>query len=312
MTNAPLILNTALGTAPYTRALKDGSITSDRVSLQFAELARINDAFPRMVRELAYDVCHMSPTTYLVARSFGKPITALPVFLNRHFHHGVISCHVRSGIKTGKDLHGKRAGVGSWTITTGVWGRVVLQTEFGVDLEAVKYLSFEDPHVPEYHEPAWVTRAPAGNTLNEMLARGDLDAGIAAGLPSSADVQPLIQNIHETEAAWYQRTRIYPIVHLVVVRDDLLAEHPWLAAELFRMFETAKDAYLNELRSTGGTTDFDKLIQWQGSVVGGDPLPYGLEPNRVSIDALIQTCHEQSIIPSKPSADELFAPVSEN
>jgi 4,5-dihydroxyphthalate decarboxylase len=309
VSTAPLILNTALGTAPYTRALKDGSITSERVSLNFAEIPRINDAFPRMVRELAYDVCHMSPTTYLVARSFGKPITALPVFLNRHFHHGVISCHSRSGIKTGKDLEGKRAGVGSWTITTGVWGRVVLQTEFDVDLQSINYTSYEDPHVAEYQEPAWVRRAPAGKTLNEMLTNGELDAGIAAGLPATTEVKPLIQNVHEAEEAWYRRTRIYPIVHIVVVRDDLLAEHPWLAAELFRMFDAAKDTYLEELRTTGGATEYDRLIQWQGTVVGGDPLPYGVEPNRVSIDALVQTCQEQSIIPNRPSADELFAQV---
>jgi 4,5-dihydroxyphthalate decarboxylase len=309
MTTAPLVLNTALGTAPYTRALKDASITSDRVSLQFAGMARINDAFPRMVRELAYDVCHMSPTTYLVAKSFGKRITALPVFLNRHFHHGVISCHKDSGIETGKDLEGKSAGVGSWTITTGVWGRVVVQTEYDVDLEAIKYFSFEDPHVAEYSEPAWVTRAPEGKKLNDMLNSGELDAGFAAGLPNTAEVQPLIKNIHEVEEAWYHRTGIYPIVHIVVVRDDLLEEHQWLAVELFRMFEAAKDTYLGELRSGGGTTDFDKLIQWQGSVVGGDPLPYGLEPNKVSIQALVDTCHQQSIIPSKPEPEELFAAV---
>ncbi len=309
MSNAPLVLNTALGNAPWTRALKDGSITSNRLMLQFDELERIQDAFPRMVRDLAYDVCHMSPTTYLVARSFGKRITALPVFLNRHFHHGVISCNVGSGIKTGRDLHGKRAGIGSWTITTGVWGRVVLQTEFDVDVESIQYVSYEDPHVAEYNEPAWVTRAPSGKKLNEMLIAGELDAGIAAGLPNGDNVQLLVQNIRETEEAWYRRTLINPIVHIVVVRDDLLEEHTWLAAELFRMFATAKDGYLDQLRSTGGVTDEDKRVIWQGTVIGGDPLPYGMEPNRVSIDALVKTCREQSIIPNMPTAEELFADV---
>src|SRR3954469_4378075 len=241
MSSAPLVLNTALGTAPYTKGLKDGSVASERVTLKFDEMNRIQDAFPRMVRDLAYDVCHMSPTTYLVARSFGKQITALPVFLNRHFHHGVISYNGGSGIKTGRDLHGKRAGIGSWTITTGVWGRVVLQTEYDVDLESVQYVSYEDPHVAEYNEPAWVSRAPAGKNLNDMLIAGELDAGIAAGLPNSDNIQPLVQNIREIEEAWYHRTLINPIVHIVVVRDDLLEEHSWLAAELFRMFATAKD-----------------------------------------------------------------------
>lgn len=309
MASQRLTLNTALGTAPYTRVLKDGAVASDRVQLDFADLPRINDAFPRMVRELAYDVSQMSPTTYLVARSFGKRITALPIFLNRHFHHGVISCNVNAGIRTPKDLEGKLAGVGSWTITTGVWGRVVLQTDYDVDIKAMNYASFEDPHVAGYREPPNVTRAPAGKTLNGMLAAGELDAGIAAGIPASADVKPLVSNLEQAEEAWYRRTGIYPIVHIVVVRDDLLAQHPWLATELFRMFEAAKDGYVHGLRTSGPSTPDDRRILWQASVIGGDPLPYGLDPNRHSIEALIQACHEQSIIPNKPSPDELFARV---
>lgn len=309
MADNRLVLKTALGTAPYTRALKDGTITSERVQLEFEELTRIQDAFPRMVRDQSYDVCQMSPTTYLVARSFGKPITALPVFLNRHLHHGVIAYNLNSGIRAPKDLEGRSAGIGSWTITTGLWGRVVLQSEYDVDLKAINYVSYEDPHVAEYQEPANVHRAPAGKTLNGMLAAGELDAGIAAGIPESADVKPLIPNLEEAETAWYRRTGIYPIVHTVVVRDDLLAAHPWLGAELFRMFEAAKDIYVNGLRSSGPTTPDDRRILWQSSVIGGDPLPYGLEPNRPSLEALIQATLDQAITPSKPSLEELFAPI---
>src|SRR5437762_2696932 len=122
-----LTLRIALATAPYTRALKDGTVASDQVSLDFQEPQRIQDAFPDMVRNQAYDVCQMSPTTYLVAKSVQKPITAIPVFLNRHFHHGYIIGG--PNVRTPKDLEGKRMGIGSWTITTGVWARAIMKSD---------------------------------------------------------------------------------------------------------------------------------------------------------------------------------------
>lgn len=300
-----LTLRTALATAPYTRALKDGTVTSDRVALDFVEMSRIQDAFPKMVRDQAYDVCQMSPTTYLVARSFNKPITALPVFLNRHFHHGVIAANV--AIKAPKDLEGKRVGIGSWTITTGVWGRAVLQMGYGVDMDKIQWVSFEDPHVAEYREPSNVTRAPAGKTLNGMLQAGELDAAVAAGVPETDKVKPLIPNLQETQEASYHRTGIYPIVHTVVVKNSLLEENPWLAAEFLRMFTQAKDRYLDTLCASGAQSPDDERILWQSRVLNSDPLPYGVEPNRRSLEALINAAVEQKIIPRRLVLEELFA-----
>jgi 4,5-dihydroxyphthalate decarboxylase len=297
----PLVLKTALATAPYTAALKDGRIESNRVRLAFENVPRIQDAFPKMVREQTYDVCQMSPTTYLVAKSFGKPVTALPVFLNRHFHHGYIIGNTGAGVREPRDLEGKRLGIGSWTITTGVWGRMIMQTEFGVDLDRITWVSFEDPHVAEYKEPATVTRATGGKTLNGMLSAGELDGAVAAGVNETSDVRPLVRDLRKTEEDWYRRTGIYPIVHTVVVRDELLGEHPWLASELFRMFEAAKDLYVRAL-------DDERLV-WQSQVLGGDPLPYGVGPNRRSLDALIETAVSQGIIPAPMDPEGLFAGV---
>lgn len=302
-----LKLKTALATAPYTRALKDGTVISHRVALDFVEMSRIQDAFPQMVRDQAYDISQMSPTTYLVARSFNKPITAIPVFLNRHFHHGVIAANV--AIKAPKDLEGKRVGIGSWTITTGVWGRVVLQMDYRVDTDKIKWVSFEDPHVAEYQEPANVTRAPAGKTLNGMLQAGELDAAVAAGVPEIDSVKSIVRDLHQTEEDWYRRTGIYPIVHTVVVKNTLLEQHPWLAAELLRMFTAAKDAYLDALCAEGPKTPDDERILWQSRVLNDDPLPYGVEPNRPSIEALVDACVKQGIVPRAFTLDELFAPI---
>ncbi|MFN0070221.1 MAG: ABC transporter substrate-binding protein [Chloroflexota bacterium] len=309
MPNAVLTLSTVLATAPWTRALKDGVVQSDRVQLNFVDIPRVNDAYPSMVRDQAYDLCQMSPTTYLLARSLGKPITALPVFLDRHFHHGVMAYNVASGIRMPKDLEGRSAGVGSWTITTGVYGRVVLQTDYGVDLNSIRYLSFEDPHVAEYAEPAIVARAPVGKKLNDMLIAGEIDAGIAGGLPQTDDVKLLIPDPGPVEEAWYRRTGNYPLVSTVVVRDELLAEYPWLAGELFRLFEASRDTYLGALKAGTANTSADERILWQASVIGGDPLPYGVSANRHSIDLLVQALCEQEILPSALAAEELFAVV---
>ena len=299
-----LNLRTALATAPYTRALKDGTVSSDRVTLDFVEMSRIQDAFPQMVRDQAYDVCQMSPTTYLVARSFNKPITAVPVFLNRHFHHGVIAAN--TAVRTPRDLEGKRVGIGSWTITTGVWGRVVLQMDYGVAMDKIQWVSFEEPHVAEYREPSNVTRAPAGKTLNGMLAAGELDAAVAAGVPETDTVRPLIPDLQATQEASYRRTGIYPIVHTVAVKDALLQEHPWLAGELLRMFTEAKDGYLDILCAEGAKTPDDERILWQSRVLNGDPLPYGLEPNRRSLEALIDAAVDQRIIPRRLTLADTF------
>ncbi len=309
MSGAPLKLSTVLATAPWTKALKDGDIQSDRVQLEFVDMPRVNDAYPRMVRDQAYDLCQMSPTTYLVARSVGKPVTALPVFLDRHFHHGVMAYNVASGIREPKDLEGRTAGVGSWTITTGVYGRIVLRTDYDVDLKAIRYVSYEDPHVAEYHEPLIVSRAPAGKKLNDMLIGGEIDAGIAGGLPQTDGVKLLIPDPRPVEEVSYRRTLDYPLVSFLVVKDALINEYPWLAGELYRLFEASRDVYLGALKAGTANTPADERILWQASVIGGDPLPYGVKANKHSIDLLVKALVEQEILPSAPSAEELFAEV---
>jgi 4,5-dihydroxyphthalate decarboxylase len=309
MSNAQLKLSTVLATAPWTKALKDGAIQSDRVQLDFIDMPRVNDAYPRMVRDQAYDLCQMSPTTYLVARSVGKPVTALPVFLDRHFHHGVMAYNVASGIREPKDLEGRTAGIGSWTITTGVYGRIVLRTDYDVDLKAIRYVSYEEPHVAEYHEPPIVSRAPAGKKLNDMLIAGEIDAGIAGGLPQTDDVKLLIPNPRPLEEASYRRTLDYPLVSFLVVKDALINEYPWLATELYRLFEASRDVYINALKAGTANTPADERIRWQASVIGGDPLPYGVKANKHSIDLLVNALVEQQILPSAPAAEELFAEV---
>jgi NMT1/THI5 like len=162
-----------------------------------------------MVRTLEFDVSEMAITTYLTAKAHGKAFTALPVFVMRQFHHSPILYNVKSGVKSPKDLEGKKVGVRAYTVTTGVWARGILASEYGVDLSKVTWVVVDEEHVQEYQKPANVEERPKAN-LGEMLAKGELAAAIGAGAVDSPDVLPLFVSPREAEADWYRKTGIYP------------------------------------------------------------------------------------------------------
>ncbi len=188
------VLKTALATYAHTKGLKDGTVTAPGIRLEHVEVSPIVGAFRRMVRTLEFDVSEMAITTYLTARAHGKAFTALPVFVMRQFHHAPIVYNVKSGVQSPKDLEGKKVGVRAYTVTTGVWARGILATEYGVDLDKVTWVVVDEEHVQEYQKPANVLDRPGAN-LGEMLAKGELAAAIGAGQIDSPDVKPLIPNI---------------------------------------------------------------------------------------------------------------------
>jgi 4,5-dihydroxyphthalate decarboxylase len=258
-----------------------------------------------MVRTLEFDVSEMAITTYLTARAHNKPFTALPIFVMRQFHHAPIAYNVKSGVKSPKDLEGKKVGVRAYTVTTGVWARGILATEYGVDLDKVTWVVVDEEHVQEYQKPANVLERPGAN-LGKMLADGELAAAIGAGQVDSPDVKPLIANAREAEAAWYRKTGIYPINHTVVVKDSLLQADPTLAPRIFGAFKEAKAAFLKQLDSPGLSGDAQVLAQ-RRSVVGDDPLPNGVARNRKALEAIIQFARDQKILPRAVSPEEVFA-----
>src|SRR5215510_5530449 len=155
-----LPLTTAIATYGHTRTLKDGTVHSERVVFKHVEVSPITSAFRRMVRGLDFDIAEMALSTYLCARAYQNPITALPIFLLRRFEHGSIVYNTNSGIQAPLDLHGRRVGVRSYTLTPGVWVRGILQDVYGVDLQQVQWVLFGDEHVAEYVAPAQVVPAP--------------------------------------------------------------------------------------------------------------------------------------------------------
>ncbi len=273
-------------------------------AFEFVEVDPLIRAFRRMVRELEFDVCELAFTTYLVAKEHGKPFTALPVFLVRGFHHGAI---VAKEPRDPKELQGRQVGVDrGYTVTTGVWARGVLADEYGVDLDRVTWVLSGDEHVAEYRPPANVVPMPPGRELGEMVAAGELAAAIGVAHPG---LGPLIPNAEEAGLEALRRRGHYPINHLVVVKDDVLAANPDLAESLFAAFAEAKRMYVERLREGAieAPTPADRIYARVLEVTGLDPLPYGVGPNRATIEELIDHAVRQKILDRRPPVETLFA-----
>ncbi len=300
-----LELKTAIGNYGHTTPLKDGTITSGMFEMKHVEISPVPMIFRRMVRGLEFDIAEMALATYLCARAHGKHFTALPVFLTHDFYHGGIVVHKGRGIDSPKDLEGKRVGVRSYTLTPGVWTRAILQTEYNVNLEAVTWVLSGDEHVEEFIEPENVVSSP-NNDLAEMLLSGEIDAAIGAGPIESPDVRPLFTNAHDADKAWHAKTAVYPISHLLVVKDELLKSHEGIGREIFEVFSRARAPYVESLLSGQGNGSGDKALMKRAEIVGGDPIPYGYERAKHTLETFIRFNVEQGVIPNTIDSVELF------
>ena len=306
---AGVALKTVTRTQGNNAALKDGTVTPRSYTFDFEEVPVLVRAFRRMVRELEFDVCEMAFTTYLCAKAYGKRFTALPIFLVRGFHHGAIVYNTKVGIRSPKELEGKRVGVNrGYTVTTGVWARSILHDEHGVDLSKVTWVLSGDEHVAEYRPPPNVVPVTHGQDLSEMVATGELVAAVGLEV-DHPDVAPLIPDPAEAAFTSLRERGLYPINHLVVVKDELLETHSDLAADVFSAFSEAKNRYVTRLREGAITepTATDRMYQRVMDITGEDPLPYGIDPNRAMIEMLIDHAVMQRILDHRPRVDELFA-----
>jgi len=306
---AELKLKTVTRTQGNNRALKDGAVKPKTFAFDFVEVDPLIDAFRRMVRGNEFDICEMAITTYICAKAHGKRFTAVPIFLVRAFHHGAIVYNTKAGIRRPKDLEGKKVGVNrGYTVTTGVWARGVLQQEHGVDLSKITWLLSGDEHVAEYRAPKNVVPIDKGKKMVDMLVSGELAAAIGIEV-DHPDVKPLIPHALDAGLAALRSRGHYPINHTVVVKDDLLAGHPGLAADVFNAFAESKRLYLARLKTDQieKPTEIDKMHKRVMEIIG-DPLPYGIAPNRKALEELIQHALAQSIIAKPVTVDELFTP----
>ncbi|MFT4075737.1 MAG: ABC transporter substrate-binding protein [Asticcacaulis sp.] len=314
-----LKLTIAVAEAPHTAAIRNGSIEIEGVDAEIITVQPQIGAFRRMVRDVEFDVCELAPTTYIIAKAYGRPFTALPIFVLRRFHHAGLLVHPDSGVKTPKDLEGKKVGVRAYSVTTGVWTRQVLIEEFGVDNSKINWIVDDEEHVTQLKLPENVSHTAPGDSLADMMARGELAAGFHAnagigrtGAPTGgwkeveANYPDLFPNAAELEAEYYERTGIYPMHGTIVVKDEILKAHPWVAKSIFDAFTKAKNEWLARLDAGEATTASDKRYLGLRPVVGHDPLPYGIAANIKTIEALEETAFKQGLTPRRMSIEELF------
>src|SRR6201996_7227501 len=229
-------LRTLLGDHPCTAALKNGSIRSNLVEFDFVEYTPTNKGFKPMVREGAFDVSELAIVTYLMAKSYNKPMVLLPDVVMARPQLGHAFYNARRGTLAPADLNGKRVGIRSFTTTSGAWLRGILANDYGVDLNSIDWVTFEDAHVAEYRD--MTKRAPAGKQIVQMLLDGELDA-ILGEKVDHPDLKPLFADTRAEEARWFARHAVRPINHMVVVKNELSEQHPDIVREVHRMLEQA-------------------------------------------------------------------------
>jgi 4,5-dihydroxyphthalate decarboxylase len=299
-------LTFALATSSLTKPLKEGAIECGR-PLDFVPVEQIVPLMRRMVRTLAFDICEMAFTTYLCARAAGKPITAIPVFVTRNFHHWAAFQSTAAGLTSPRDLEGCVVAVNrGYTVTTGLWVRGILASEYGLDLSKVTWAATDDEHVEEYQAPANVTYRFRGRPIAELLLSGDAVAAVGDARTDDPGITPLIADAEQAGFAWYRKTGIYPINHTLVVRDEVLAAEPGLARALLEGFVAAKSAYLARLDAASDLGPADEAVRRRRAVVG-DPFPFGVEANRPALDAIVRYAVEQQVIPAALRPEQLFA-----
>jgi len=232
----PMRLRTLLGDHPCTAALKNGSIKSDLVEFDFVDYSPTHKGFKPMVREGAFDVSEMAIVTYLMAKNFGKPMVLLPDVVMARFQHGYAFYNAKHGSLAPSHLNGKRVGIRSFTTTTGAWLRGILANDYGVDLNSIDWVTFEDAHVAEFADHT--QRAAAGKQIIQMLLDGELDAVLGEKV-DHPDLKPLFADVKAEEAAWFAKHHVMPINHMIVVKQNLSDCHPEIVREVHRMLSVA-------------------------------------------------------------------------
>ncbi len=322
MTSLPITF--ACGLYDRMLALQTGDIKPDGIDLNFLVMDNPRQIFDRMSNNLEFDACEMSSSEFVSRYAAKKlPFVALPVFASRVFRHGFIVVN-RKFITSAKDLNGKRIGVPLYTQTAALFIRGLMQHDLGVDLASIEWVqgainepgSYGNPSVMPLLKPVAITQNQSGKSLSDLLAAGDIHAIIGSNLPRSLkghpDVVRLFPDYRAREQDYYRRTKIFPIMHLIVIRNDVYERHPFVATSLYKAFCAAKDRAWEKMRFSG---TLRYMLPWLpddieeiDDLFGGDCWPYGVEPNRPTLEALVGYMAEQGLIPEPIPVEKLFVP----
>jgi 4,5-dihydroxyphthalate decarboxylase len=309
-------LSIALGDYDIHRALVDGTVVPQGTRPNVL-LYPSPERHARMLKHLEFDVCELSLGSFLMVHDRGDmPVVAIPVFPHRRFRHGYAFVDRLAGITTPRDLEGRRVGIRTWQTTAGIWVRGILQDDHGVDLKSIEWVRQDAEDLPLAAPDAFRFRdVDPGDSVTAMLERGDL-AGLvypetpsAFGAPGARTVR-LFPDPKAAELEWAARTGLFPLMHTVVVRRELVEAHPWLPLNLVTAFRAAKDAAFAKMRDPRriSLAWFAEALDEQRQALGPDPWAVGLEPARSGLELLIRWSHEQGLISHRPAVETLFAP----
>ena len=282
-------LYTLLGDYPNTTALKKGEVVSDLIDFVFADVKVSNTAFKPLVREARFDLGELAIVTYLQAKAYGKPYVLIPATVLGRGQHHTIAYNPERGPLSASDLMGKRVGVRSYTQTTGAWVRGFLADDYKIDPAKIHWVTFEDPHLAEFKDPDFVTRAPEGKTMVQMLIDGELDAAIVGDKLPDPRLAPLIEDADTAARKWAEMYGGIPINHMMVIRSAIASSHPDVVKEIYRVLRESR-------RTVPPAAD--------GNVF--DPWRFGVGPTRRSLEIIIDYSFRQKLIPRIFSVDELF------
>jgi 4,5-dihydroxyphthalate decarboxylase len=287
-TNDPVTLFTLLATHANTKALKTGEVASPLVKFDFADVKVSNTQFKPLVREAKYDLGELAIVTFLQAWEAGKPYVLLPATVVGRSQHHTIFYNAARGPLRPQDLNGKRVGVRAYTQTTGCWVRGFLAQDYGVDVDCVRWVTFEAAHVAEYNDPGIVERAPEGKVLKQMLLDGEIDAAILGDVAQEGPLKHLIPDCEAAARIWARNHGGIPINHLMVVRQTIAAARPDVVREVYRCLRDAR------ARATEIPTGEN------------DPLRFGVKAVRRSLEQIVDYAFAQHLITRRPSVDVLF------
>ena len=313
---AKLKLSVACGDYEIVRALSDGTVKADGIDLVMLTGMGSRERHWRMARKTEFDVCEINIGGFYMGRDRGEALTAIPVFLHRRFRHGFVFVNAKSGIREPKDLIGKRIGGTNFQPASNIWMRGILEQSYGVPHRQCTWVVERSEDV-EFTPPKdlRIEMIAPGKRLDVMLAEGEIPAMLSPDLPrlfieGDKRIVRLFPNYKDIEIEFFKKTAIFPIMHVTVVRQDIIDKYPWVATNLVKAFEEAKALAYRHTANPRTTPLAWVRTAWeeQQDVLGPDPWAYGLgDVNRNNLETVLRYCHQQGLISRMMTLDELFA-----
>jgi 4,5-dihydroxyphthalate decarboxylase len=313
-----MALKLTMTCGPYDRAqaLINGTVKPQGIDLE----VHVNPDNPgRRIEGPAgrFDIVEFYACLYIADlpyRTFGY--TAIPIFVKRMFRHSSIYINKRAGIKAPSDLNGKRVAIQNWLTTTAVWGKGILAEEYGVDLKSITWIVQQQVKVGDWKPPSWVKQEilPKGTSQFELLAGGAIDAGITTGTWAPGrhpDIDYLFPDHSALEREYFKRTSFFPIMHVLLIKADVLERNPWVAMSLFNAWQKSKELcyeWLAWQRVHQTSLWYRALWEEERAGAGPDIYRWGFNKTRAEVDKLLEYSFEQGLTPRKFQPKELFHP----